>query len=97
MFFAVKIKIDIIKKGFICYGMQKSFNQKNRNLNLNSIIICPYCGYRKEEIMPEDSCIHFYKCTNCKQILTPKKGDCCIFCSYGTVQCPPKQKENFPK
>ncbi|WP_460691977.1 GDCCVxC domain-containing (seleno)protein [Neomicrococcus lactis] len=20
-------------------------------------------------------------------------GDCCVFCSYGTVPCPPKQQE----
>ena len=23
--------------------------------------------------------------------LWKKEGDCCIFCSYGTVKCPPKQ------
>nr|WP_283817643.1 GDCCVxC domain-containing (seleno)protein [Bradyrhizobium diazoefficiens] len=23
----------------------------------------------------------------------PKSGDCCVFCSYGTVPCPPKQSE----
>jgi len=22
-----------------------------------------------------------------------KAGDCCVFCSYGTVKCPPKQAE----
>ncbi|WP_339879956.1 GDCCVxC domain-containing (seleno)protein, partial [uncultured Algoriphagus sp.] len=25
----------------------------------------------------------------------PKKGDCCVYCSYGTVPCPPIQ-ENKP-
>ena len=24
--------------------------------------------------------------------LKPKKGDCCVFCSYGTVKCPPIQE-----
>jgi hypothetical protein len=24
-------------------------------------------------------------------ILKPKQGDCCVYCSYGTVKCPPMQ------
>jgi hypothetical protein len=26
-------------------------------------------------------------------MLRPKKGDCCVFCSYGSVLCPPIQAE----
>ncbi|WP_368736408.1 GDCCVxC domain-containing (seleno)protein [Proteus terrae] len=26
-------------------------------------------------------------------LLTPLEGDCCVFCSYGTVPCPPIQEE----
>ncbi|MHA2389931.1 MAG: GDCCVxC domain-containing (seleno)protein, partial [Candidatus Hodarchaeales archaeon] len=22
----------------------------------------------------------------------PKQGDCCVFCSYGDVKCPPMQE-----
>ncbi|MHA1463208.1 MAG: GDCCVxC domain-containing (seleno)protein, partial [Candidatus Heimdallarchaeota archaeon] len=32
-----------------------------------------------------------YKCTNCGFILSPKTGDCCVYCSYGTEKCPPLQ------
>ena len=60
-------------------------------IQLNSIITCPNCGFSKEETMPEDSCQFFYECENCKAILKPLKGDCCIFCSYGSVPCPPIQ------
>jgi len=56
-----------------------------------SIITCPHCGFQKEEIMPVDACQYFYQCTGCQQILKPKQGDCCVFCSYGTVVCPPIQ------
>jgi len=52
---------------------------------LQSIITCPHCGFQKEETMPTDACQYFYKCTNCGQRLQPKAGDCCVFCSYGTV------------
>ncbi|MGV0923845.1 GDCCVxC domain-containing (seleno)protein [Empedobacter tilapiae] len=61
-------------------------------INLHSILICPNCKYEKEEIMPTNSCAYFYECKNCKQILKPKKGDCCIFCSYRNMKCPSIQQ-----
>ena len=30
-------------------------------------------------------------CKPCGALLKPKPGDCCVFCSYGTVPCPPVQ------
>ncbi|NQY95478.1 MAG: hypothetical protein HRT43_15030, partial [Campylobacteraceae bacterium] len=51
-------------------------------VKLDSIITCPACGHKKEEIMPTDSCLFFYECENCKTMLKPKSGDCCVFCSY---------------
>lgn len=44
--------------------------------------------------MPTDACLHFYDCPRCKMRLKPKTGDCCVFCSYGTVKCPPQQQAN---
>ncbi|WP_316369669.1 GDCCVxC domain-containing (seleno)protein [Candidatus Thiodiazotropha sp. CDECU1] len=58
---------------------------------LESTLTCPHCGYQKTEIMPTDACQWFYECENCKKLLRPMKGDCCVFCSYGTVKCPPIQ------
>jgi hypothetical protein len=60
----------------------------------SSVITCPDCLHSKEEIMPEDSCLFFYKCEKCGSLLKPKEGDCCVFCSYGTKKCPPVQKGN---
>ena len=60
---------------------------------LESVITCPNCSHSKEETMPEDSCQFFYECENCHEVLKPKAGDCCVFCSYGAVPCPPIQKE----
>lgn len=64
-------------------------------MDLNSVIKCPKCAFEKEETMPKDSCQFFYECTSCKIVLKPKVGDCCVFCSYGTVKCPPKQCERY--
>jgi hypothetical protein len=34
----------------------------------------------------------FYECKGCGALLKPKAGDCCVFCSYGDVPCPPIQE-----
>ncbi|MGV6844516.1 MAG: GDCCVxC domain-containing (seleno)protein [Lutibacter sp.] len=60
---------------------------------LKSILTCPKCGFKKEEIMPTKTCQYFYKCENCHTVLTPKKGDCCVYCSYGTNPCPSIQEK----
>lgn len=61
-------------------------------ITLQSTIVCPECGYKQEEVMPTDFCQFFYECKSCHKLLKPKSGDCCVFCSYGTVKCPPIQK-----
>lgn len=60
-------------------------------LILESVITCPNCGNQSKEIMPTNACQYFYNCSNCHTRLQPKQGDCCVFCSYGTVVCPPMQ------
>jgi hypothetical protein len=56
-----------------------------------SEITCPNCGYKKTETLPTEVCQLTYTCDNCKTVLHPKKGDCCVFCSYGDHKCPSKQ------
>ncbi|MGQ9889654.1 MAG: GDCCVxC domain-containing (seleno)protein [Aggregatilineales bacterium] len=63
-------------------------------IELQSTITCPMCGYAREETMLTDSCQFMYQCTQCKTVLRPQRGDCCVYCSYGSVVCPPKQLEN---
>lgn len=59
---------------------------------LESEITCPNCGQKKIEMMPTDACQFFYECENCRQVLKPLNGNCCVFCSYGTLPCPPIQQ-----
>ncbi|MHB1050278.1 MAG: GDCCVxC domain-containing (seleno)protein [Bacteroidota bacterium] len=63
-------------------------------MQLKSTLVCSHCGNKKEELMPINSCVHFYECESCKKILKPKDGDCCVFCSYGSMVCPSKQTES---
>jgi hypothetical protein len=60
---------------------------------LESVLTCPACAFQKHETMPEDACQYFYECASCETLLRPKQGDCCVFCSYGTVKCPPIQEQ----
>ncbi|HEY2538078.1 MAG TPA: GDCCVxC domain-containing (seleno)protein [Stellaceae bacterium] len=61
---------------------------------LVSIIICPSCGHAKPETMPTEACQFFYDCEGCGAVLKPNPGDCCVFCSYGSLPCPPIQMHN---
>ena len=58
---------------------------------LQSIITCPECGQCTTETMPSNACVYIYDCPACHARLKPKQGDCCVFCSYGSVPCPPIQ------
>lgn len=65
------------------------------NIQTSSTITCPHCGARKTEEMPTDACQYFYECKGCGELLKPLKGDCCVFCSFGTVPCPPIQERRL--
>jgi hypothetical protein len=56
-----------------------------------STLTCPHCGHTRTELMPTDACQWFYECTACHAVLNPLQGDCCVYCSYGSVPCPPIQ------
>lgn len=64
---------------------------QNSEASLFSEITCPKCKHTKTEKLPTEVCLVSYTCENCKEVLHPKDGDCCVFCTYGTHKCPSKQ------
>lgn len=64
---------------------------------LDSELTCPECGYKEILKMPTDACQWFHECAGCHVLLKPKYGDCCVFCSYGSVPCPPIQLQGGKK
>lgn len=56
-----------------------------------STLTCPFCEHHTKLEMPIDSCLILFKCENCSKIIKPFEGDCCVFCSYGSVKCPSMQ------
>jgi hypothetical protein len=61
-------------------------------IETSSTLTCPQCKTRTKSEMPTDACIYFFDCPGCGTLLKPKPGDCCVFCSYGDVKCPPIQE-----
>ena len=61
-------------------------------VTLESTLRCPECGFLSTETMPTDQCLWYWECPGCGVLLRPKVGDCCVYCSYGTVPCPPVQE-----
>lgn len=62
---------------------------------LTATITCPVCGFQEMLTMPEDSCQFLYRCSSCEAVSRPLAGDCCVFCSYADVMCPPMQRESL--
>ena len=61
-------------------------------VELTSTITCPMCGHAEIETMPTNACQWYYDCKGCGELLRPKPRDCCVFCSFGDVACPPVQQ-----
>ena len=61
---------------------------------LQSVLTCPHCGFAATETMLTNACQFFYECKNCATLLRPHRGDCCVFCSFGSVKCPPIQAQS---
>lgn len=61
-------------------------------IELQSTLTCPKCGIRETLSMPTNACIYFHECSACSTLVKPLPGDCCVFCSYGDVKCPPIQE-----
>jgi len=56
-------------------------------IETESILTCPKCGLETRETMPTSTCQIGFHCANCGATLRPEAGDCCVFCSYGSVPC----------
>lgn len=65
--------------------------QMSDHFEPTSTLTCPRCGHRSTDLMPTDACQYFYDCKGCGAVLKPLPSDCCVYCSFGDVACPPIQ------
>ncbi|MGH8113063.1 MAG: GDCCVxC domain-containing (seleno)protein [Rhodanobacteraceae bacterium] len=57
-------------------------------MTYESTLTCPGRGDHEVKPMPANACVWFRACGS---VWTPHPGDCCVFCSYGSIPCPPRQ------
>ena len=70
-------------------GLNKK--RQRSEIIFEATITCPESGFQKSEKMPTNACQYFWNCPKCGKKLKPNEGDCCVYCSFGTVPCPPIQ------
>ncbi|MEO6380643.1 MAG: GDCCVxC domain-containing (seleno)protein, partial [Nitrobacter sp.] len=56
-------------------------------MQFEPVLTCPKCAHQALETMPANAGQFFYDCKGCGEWLKPLAGDCCVFCSYGSVPC----------
>lgn len=55
---------------------------------MNSVqVTCPYCGYKEQVEMPENSSEYNHRCDRCKRIIHARQDEHCVICSYGDREC----------
>ncbi|WP_374191870.1 GDCCVxC domain-containing (seleno)protein [Spirosoma foliorum] len=57
--------------------------------------MCPFCDYQQTEMMPVDACQFFYDCAGCGSLIRSLSGNCCVFCSYGSIKWPLTQEQKL--
>jgi hypothetical protein len=54
----------------------------------DTIMTCPVCSTKTREKMSGEALKRIYHCPRCLTWLSTKKGDHCIYDSYGSAKCP---------
>ena len=61
---------------------------------VTSTITRPACDTQTTETMELNACRYLYVCPACGATLRPHPRECCVYCSYGDIRCPPQQTGN---
>ena len=64
----------------------------SHEINLKTVITCQSCGMAEEIMMHPKLPEQKFVCKKCSAELLAQAGECCVFCSYGSVKCPPIQE-----
>jgi hypothetical protein len=84
---------DFVNLITLCATSNENSGFIGGRIAMQAVITCPECGHKESEEIPTDACLFFYECLGCHTLLRPKKGDCCVFCSYCDRKCPSALKE----
>jgi hypothetical protein len=57
----------------------------------DTLMTCPVCNTKVREKMSSEALRRIYHCPKCLTWLSTKKGDHCVYDSYGSIKCPRTQ------
>lgn len=66
----------------------------NNVVRVECEVTCPKCGHSEWMTMEPDYSPYVYQCDRCLTVSVPTDGECCLFCSFGSSPCLPRQKTN---
>lgn len=61
-----------------------------------STLVCPRCNHGERMMMAENSSLVVHVCQSCGLEMHRLPGNCCLFCTWGTVPCPTAQRAYNP-
>ena len=64
----------------------------SHEINLKTVITCKNCGTSEEVMMHAKLPEQKFICKRCTAELSARADECCVYCSYGSVKCPPVQE-----
>jgi hypothetical protein len=70
------------------FAIPRTSNPVWNGIERDCVVTCPACKQKVQETMSSESVKRVYHCPTCLTWLSPKKGDHCIYDSYGSVKCP---------
>jgi anaerobic selenocysteine-containing dehydrogenase len=73
---------------FRTFAVQKKTKVQWDGIVGDCVVTCPVCKTQAQEHMVSETTKLIYHCPVCLTWLSPKKGDHCIYDSYGSVNCP---------
>jgi hypothetical protein len=73
------------------FAVKKKTKIKWDGIVSDCVVTCPVCKTQVQEHMVSETLKLIYHCPVCLTWLSPKKGDHCIYDSYGSANCPPIQ------
>jgi hypothetical protein len=100
----IRSRREFIKTSFVTVGVLSFIGLAGRAFSMprkanptwdgvirDSVVVCPACKSKVQERMSSESVKRIYHCPTCLTWLSTKKGDHCIYDSYGSVKCPATQ------
>jgi hypothetical protein len=93
------LKTSCLALGFIslvgftsrAFAKPRRTNPDWDGITTSCVITCPSCKTKVKAAMGSENLKRVYHCPACLVWLSPKKGDHCIYDSYGSVKCPAMQ------